>query len=136
MRRRKKETTPGEIVQSLLSEVKLNQALAESYHLRQKPRKFEAVSWRRNKGKLDFLSQSLQTILSDTFMLAEDFNQQIEAAKKYKLASYIVNIDVSKIKEPLAKSRQGFEEWLLVNRGTKEPPPKYPGLFDSFFGGR
>ena len=135
-RRRKPETTHQEIAQSLLTEVKLNQALVESYHLRQKPKKFETVSWRMNKNKLDFLSQSLQGVLSDTFMVAEDFNQQIEAAKKHKSASYMVNVNVDKLEEPLAKSKQGLEEWLQDNVGTKEPPPKYPGMIDTLFGGR
>ncbi|MFC1932990.1 hypothetical protein ACFLXU_05110 [Chloroflexota bacterium] len=136
LRKRKPETTHQEIVQSLLSEVKLNHALAESYHLQQKPKKFETVSWQRNKNKLDFLSHSLQVVLSDTFMVAEDFNQQIDAAKKYKSASYMVNVNVDKIKGPLAKSKQGLEEWLQRNVGTKEPPPKYPSIMDGLLGGR
>ena len=136
LKKRKPATTHREIAQSLLTEVKLNQALAESYHLRQKPKKFETVSWQRSKNKLDFLSQSLQVVLSDAFTAVEDFNRQIEAAKRYKSASYMVNMSVDKVKQPLDKSRQGLEEWLLRNAGTKEPPTKFPGVFDSFFGGR
>ncbi|MFC1847462.1 hypothetical protein ACFLW5_01430 [Chloroflexota bacterium] len=136
LKKRKPETTHQEIAQSLLSEVKLNQALVGSYHLQQKPKKFEAVSWHRNKNKLDFLSHSLQVTLSDTFMVVEDFNQQISAAKKHKSASYMVNVNVDKLKGPLDKSQQGLEEWLLAKAGTKEPPPKYPGMLDGFLGGR
>jgi len=134
-RRRKPATTHKEIAQSLLSEVKLNQALVESFHLRQKPKKFETVSWRMNKTKLDFLDQALQVVLSDAFMIAEDFNQQIEAAKKYKSASYMVNVDTGKLKGPFTKSQQGLEQWLLSTAETKESPPKSPGLFDDFLGG-
>ena len=133
-RRRKPETTQQEIVRSLLSEVKLNQALAESYHLRQKPKKFEIVSWQRNKNKLDFLDKAVQVALTDAFTTAEDFNGQIEAAKKYKSASYMVNVNVGKIIEPLTKSRQGLEQWLLSKTGTKESSSKYPGIFDDWFG--
>ena len=136
LRRRKPETMHGQIAQNRLMEVRLNQALAGSFHLRQKPKKFEVTIWQRNKTKLDFLSQSLQVVLSDTFMMAEDFNRQIEAARKYKSNSYIVNISIDKLKEPLDKSKEGLEEWLLANVGRKEPPPKYPSLFDSLFGGR
>ena len=136
LRRRKPATTQREIVQSLLNEVKLNQALAESHHLRQKPKKFETVSWRRSKNKLDFLNQPLQVALSDAFMLAEDFNQQIDTAKRQKSALYMLNINMDKIKDSLGKSKQGLEEWLLKNVGTKEPPPKYPSITDSLFGGR
>ena len=135
-RRRKPETTHQEIVQSLLSEVRLNQALVEIFNLRQKPKKFELASWWRNKNKLDFLEQSLQGNLSGAFGMAEDFNQQIEAAKKYKSASYMVGVDVGRLKGPLDKSRQGLEEWLLAKTGEKGPPPKYPGILDDFLGGR
>ena len=133
-RRRKPEATQREIAQSLLGEVRLNQALAESYNLRQKPKKFETVSWQRNKSKLDFLDQALQVELNGAFTTAEDFNQQIGAAKKYKSASYMVNVNMGKIKEPLIKSHQGLDEWLLSKTGTKEPSSKYPGIFDGWFG--
>ncbi len=136
LKKRKPETTRQEIVQSLLSEVKLNQALAEGYNLWQKPQKFETVSWQRNKNKLDFLSQPLQVALSDAFIIAEDFNQQIAMAKRQKSASYMANVNVDKVKGLLAKSKQGLEEWLLKNIGTKEPPTKYPSITDSLFGRR
>ena len=134
-RRRKPEATQGEIVQSLLSEVRMNLSLTEAFRLRSQVKKFGAASWQRNKTKLDFLDQSLQTVLSDAFMKAEDFNQQIEAAKKYKSTSYMVNIDVDKLTGPLTKSKEGLEAWLLKNVGRKEPPPKYPRVIDGLFGG-
>jgi len=134
LRKRKPETTQQEIVQNLLSEVKLNWALAETFHLHQKPKKLEIVSWQRNKNKLDFLKQSLQGALSDAFGMAEDFNQRVGAAKKFKSGSYLVGIDIEKLKEPLAKSKQGLEEWLMINVGTKDDSPKYPGLLDGLFG--
>jgi hypothetical protein len=136
LRKPKPEVRQQEIVQNLLSEVRLNWALAETFHLRQKPKKLEVVSWQRNKTKLDFLKQSLQSALSDAFGMAEDFNQRVEATKKYKSASYLVGIDIDKLKEPLAKSKQGLEEWLVENVGTIHPPPKYPGLLDGLFGDR
>ncbi|MFC2025471.1 hypothetical protein ACFLTG_03580 [Chloroflexota bacterium] len=136
IRKRKPAVTQQGIIQSLLSDIRVNQALVENYHLLKKPEKFEAVSWQRSKSKLDFLSQSLQGVLSDTFTPIEDFNQQIEAARKHKSTSYMVNVDVGKVKGPLAKSRQGLEEWLTTNIETKEPPTKYPGFLESFFGGR
>jgi len=136
MRRRKPETTHRAIVQSLLSEVRLDQALVEASYLQQKPKKFVVTSWHMNKSKLDFLQQSLQGNLSEAFGMAEDFNRQIEAAKKYKSASYMASVNMDKLKEPLAKSRQGLEEWLQSKTGTKEPPLEYPGIFDTLFGRR
>ena len=112
-RRRKPETTHPEIVQSLLSEIKLNHALAELFEAGQKLKKFEAVSWQRNKGKLDFLDQSIQVTLSDAYMMIEDFNQQIIASKKYRSSGYMASIDMEKLKVLLTKGREGLEEWFL-----------------------
>ena len=74
--------------------------------------------------------------LSDASAIVEDFNQQIGAARKYKSASYMASVNMDKLKEPLAKSKQGLEEWLLARVGTKEPSPKYPGVFDDWTGRR
>ena len=136
LRRRKPELTHQEIAHNLLTEVKLDQALADSHHLRSKPKKFEAVIWQRNKNKLDFLPQPLQTALADAFMMVTDFNQQVDTARKQKSTLYMLNVNMSKIQVSLEKSKQGLEDWLLKNTGAKEPPPKYPGIMDSMFGGR
>jgi len=135
-RRRKPEATQQEIVQSLLSAARMNLSLAEAFCFRLQTKKFETASWQRNKTKLDFLDQPLQVVLSDAFTMAEDFNQQIEAAKKYKSTSYMMNLTMDKLREPLTKSEQGLEEWLLSKTGIKEPPPQYPGIFDALFGSR
>ncbi len=125
-----------QVVENLLVEVKLNQALAETFHLREKPKRFEATNWQRSKTNLDFLRQPLQNALFGAFGTIEDFNRQLDSVKKYKSARYLTSIDAGKLKEPLAKSRQGLEEWLQINIGTKEPPPKYPTIISSLFGGR
>ena len=135
-RGRKPEISHREIARGLLSEVRLNQAIVGTFDQRKKPKKLEVVSWRRNKPKLDFLGRSLQGVLSDAFSIIEDFNQQIEAVKKHKSTNYMGTLNVDKLKGPLAKSRQGLEEWLLANVGKKEPRPEYPGMFDSMFGGK
>lgn len=134
-RRRKATTTHPEIVHNLLSEVKLNQALVEAFPLRQKPKKFLTTSWQISKDKLDFLNSSLQLALSDTFTTAEDFNQQIDAANKHKSAIYMASVNMDKLREPLAKSKDGLELWLMSQTGEKEPPPKYPSVFSGLFGG-
>jgi len=115
LRRRRGERTPLEVALSLLSETNLNQKLVEEFQFHLKVKKFKTESWKRNKTKLDFLDQSLQTTLADAFSMAERFNQDIDAAKKHKSATYLSGIDVDKLKEPLAKSKQGLEEWIKAN---------------------
>ena len=155
------------VVQSLLFDVKLNQALVKTFHMREKPRKFERANWEMNKDKLDFLDEAfakkckdcghehentvekcekcgsenlrepfqLRKPLSYVFETVGEFNDQIKAAKKARSTSYM-NINVSKLKEPLAKSRQGLEDWMMDTIGQKELPPEYPTLKGMLFGQR
>ncbi|MFC2041665.1 hypothetical protein ACFLTY_05045 [Chloroflexota bacterium] len=131
-RRRKPAATHQQIIQNLLMEVRLNQAMLESYHQLQKPKKFEVNDWKRSRDKIDFLGQGLQRSLSDAYMIIEDFNQQIDEAKRYKSVGYMASVNPDKLKEPLAKCRQGLEEWLLAS--TAANPPKRPGIFDELLG--
>jgi len=122
-----------DFVQRLIYEVRLNQALVETYHLREKPRKFETTAWRMSQDNIDFLDDSLQQTLTDLFTTVGEFNEQIKAARKTKVFSQL-NIDVNKIKEPLAESRKGLEDWLEEMTGQRELPSKYPSIFGWWFG--
>ena len=133
-RRRPPETSPREIAQNLLAEVMHDLKTAEAFTFHWQTRKFVVASWQRNKNKLDFLEQSLQISISDAFIMAQDFNQQIAAAKKHKSASYMASVNMDKLKGLLTKSEQGLEQWLTSETGTTEPPPKTPGIFDDWVG--
>ncbi len=135
-RRRSPNRDRPEVVRGLLSEVRINEVLIETFHQRPKPKRFETSTWQLNKKKLDFLEKSLQVDLNNAFTLAEDFNRQLKAAKKAKSADFKFNLDHEKMKEPLAKSKKGLEDWLLAHFGGREPPPKYPTITDYLFGGR
>ena len=128
-RRRRAERTPQEIVTSLLTEINQNQQLMEAFLVNWQVKKFKTGSWQRNKNRLNFLDQSVQTALADAFDLAEDFNRQMASAKKHKSASYLANINMEKLREPLARSRQGLEEWLQANAGQQGLPTQRRGLF-------
>ncbi len=135
-RRGSSERNQPETVRSLLSEVRINEALAETFELRPKPQTFEINTWLLNKDKLTFLTKPLQDAISEAFTLAEGFNREIRLARKDKSYDYKAHIQVNRMKEPLAKSKAGLEEWLMVHVGGKDPPTKYPSLTDSLFGGR
>jgi len=52
--------------------------------------------------------------------MAEDFNRQIDAAKKHKSASYLANINVDNLRKPLVRGKQGLEEWLQLNQDKEK----------------
>ncbi len=133
-RRRRSQTVPRDIARNFLSEVMLNLALAEAFDPHWRVKKFETVSWQLNKAKLGFLDQPLQTALSEAFAMIEDFNRQITAAKRYKLDSYLVSINIDKLKKPLTRCQEGLEQWLQTGGDMKEPPSKSPSVFDSWLG--
>ncbi len=128
-RRRPQEKTQAQIVQNLLAEVKLNLRLAEVYTFDWRAKKFMTTTWQRNQNKLDFLEQSTQTAISDSFMMAEDFNQQISAAKKHKSTSYMASVNIDRLKSSLTKGEEGLEHWLESITGSSEPEVKIPGIF-------
>ncbi|GAI46803.1 unnamed protein product, partial [marine sediment metagenome] len=109
-RRRPAEKTDPEIAGTLFLDVNENLKLAESFSFQRRPKKFRTGSWQRNSEKVDFLGASLRSSLADAFGLAEDFNQQIESAKKYKSTIYLSGVDVHKLEEPLTKSKQGLSD--------------------------
>ena len=135
VRRRGGAAKYPEVVQALLYDVKLDQALAEHFLEITKMRRFENVNWLMNKDKIGFLGESLKDMLRETFKLVEEFNQQIKAAQKAKSDSY-KTIDLTRFKELLDKCRQELEDWMVQKTGQKELPPKYPTLMGTPFGER
>lgn len=124
-----------EVVQYILYDIKLNQALVDTFQQRIKPRRFENVNWQMNKTKISFLGESLKEALKETFSLVDEFNKQIQAAKKARTESY-KSLDLTHFKDLLTKCRQELEDWMVSTTGQKELPPKYPSLSSFFFGER
>ena len=124
-----------EVVQFVLFDVKLNQVLVDTFHKREKPRRLEKTNWEINKSKIGFLGESLKETLKLTFDMVEEVNQELKQAKKNKSLSY-QDINVSKLKEPLAKCREGLEGWLMDTIGTTEVSPRYPSITGFLFGDR
>jgi len=128
-RGRKAEKGPMEMVMALLSDIRHNERIVDSFRFNSQPKKFKTGSWKRNQAKLSFLDQELQTTLSQAFGIAEEFNKDVDAARKYKSASYLANVNVSRLSKPLADSKRGLEEWLQANTGKQDMLPRRRGLF-------
>ena len=109
-------------VHGLLSEIDYNQKLMEAFLFKWEAKKFKTGTWKRNKDKMDYIDQSLHNILAGTYDIAEEFNGEIDAAKKHKSPGYLAGIQLDRLKEPLARSKQGLNEWLELNKRKKELP--------------
>ncbi len=124
-----------EVVQFLLFDVKINQALVSTFYDRKKLRGFERTNWEINKSKISFLSESLKDTLRATFAMVVEVNEEIKVVKKDKTRDRR-EVDVSRLTEPLSKCREGLEGWLMETIGTTEVPPRYPSLTGFLFGER
>ncbi len=110
------------VVKGLMDEIDQNQQLMESFLLQWQFKKFKTGRWKRNKDKLDYIDQGLRATLAGTYEIAEGFNREIETAKQQKSTSYLAGVRVDRLRDPLAKSRQGLEEWYALNKDRKKPP--------------
>ena len=108
------------VVKSLLSEIEYNSNLVETFSMRPQMKNFKTATWKRNRDKMDYIDQSLYSTLADVYEVADGFNREIDAAKKHKSTSYIAGLDVSRLIKPLAKSKQGLEEWTELNKSKKK----------------
>lgn len=107
------------MVRSLLSETNHNQKVMEALSIEWQMKKFKTETWKRNKEKLDYLTPELRSTLADSFEIIEEFNREIDSARKHKSASYLAGIQVGRLSEPLARSKAGLEEWLQSNKGKE-----------------
>ena len=129
LKRRTTEKTELGKVAVLLSEINENLKIIDAFSFTLGVKKFKTGSWTRNQDKLDFLDDRLLTNLARAFGMAEEFNQNIDAAKKHKSSSYLASIEVDRLKEALTKSQQELGEWFNENKESKELFPKKRGLF-------
>ena len=123
-KKHKQQQTKLNVVRSLLSEIDFDQKLLEAFSLQWQIRKFKAGTWKRNKDKMDYIDPALRYVLADAFEIAEEFNREVDAAKKHKSTSYLSGIRVERLTKPLAKSKQRLEEWLELNQSKKKLPAK------------
>jgi len=129
LRRRSAEKTElGKIV-SLLSEINQNLKIIDAFSFHWRTKKFKTGAWQRNTTKLDFLDERLQTTLANAFGMAEEFNREIDEARRHKSSSYLASIKVDKLKDVMTKGQQELGEWFQENKDKQELLPRKRGLF-------
>jgi hypothetical protein len=121
-RKQQEQKRQQQAVHGLLSEIDYNQKLMEAFLFKWQTKKFKTGVWKRNKDKMDYIDQSLRDTLAGAYAIAEEFNSEIVAAKKHKSPGYLAGIQADRLKEPLARSKQGLKEWLELNKRKKELP--------------
>ena len=108
----------------ILADLNHDEKLVENFGFHRGAGRMRTGAWQKNKDRVDFLPQELRMMLAHTFEMSEEVNDRIDTAKKFKSDSYLAGIDVSKLKEPLAKSKQQLLEWLQANMQNPEYQPK------------
>jgi len=111
-------------VSLILVDVNRNEKLVENFGFHRGVGRMKTGAWKKNQDKVDFLPQELRMELSQLFDMVKDVNERIDAARNFKSDSYMAGIDVSKLKGPLAKSKQQLQEWLQENMQNPEYQPK------------
>ncbi len=115
-RRNRRGNTNLDAAMMVLSNVNDNlNILEERLANRQSTKKFKTNGWIIYKNKLGFLSAELVADINEAFTMAQDFNSQIDAARKSKVMSTLQEIQVEKIREPLNKSKEGLAGWLKTS---------------------
>jgi len=127
-KRSMEKTDLGKVV-NMLAEINQNVKIIDAFSYNLKVKRFKTGSWSRNKDKLSFLDDKLRTALASAFGMAEEFNQNIDAAKKRKSSSYLAGIEVDKLRDIMTMCQQELGNWFNENRDSQELLPKKRGLF-------
>ena len=125
---RTRQAPLGRVV-GILSNVIKNEKFVENFSFHRSMGKLKAGAWKKNKDKINFLPQDMRTALSKLFEMVEEVNERIDAAIRYKSDSYMAGIDISRLREPLAGSKEQLQEWVQVNMNNPEYLPKKRSLF-------
>jgi hypothetical protein len=120
-------------VHGILVDIKINLELIEFLIDGEQIKSFSTAGWNLHKSDIGFLGQGLQSILSVTFQLCEEYNSQVAGIKQFQTENYVAGIDLVKLKDMLKKSRSGLESWLMTHIGTTDPAGK-SGIMDILFG--
>jgi hypothetical protein len=134
MRRRRSERNPQEIATSIILDLNADQKIIDEFDYQKRPKKLKTGSWKRNEAKVNFLDESIRSDINKFFSMADDFNLQVDSAKRYGTV-HLSSISVERMKEPLTKSREALNEWLKTNMEQAGPAAGRSGCLGGGFGG-
>jgi hypothetical protein len=115
-RGRKRSTPRLQSAMNMIFDVNENLKLLETRRINpQSPKKFRTGAWRIYQDKLDFFGAETLAALKETYTIIYDMNLKIEVAKKSQSLNTLQDLPLDKLKEPLAKSKDGMVDWLKAN---------------------
>jgi hypothetical protein len=116
VRRRKVGNTNLDAAAGVLSEVNDNLRIMEERMANwQSKKKFKTSFWKNYSSRLDFLDQELKSKLNEAYAMADDFNARIDSARKNNSMPLLQDMQVSRLRDPLMKSKEGLVTWLRTN---------------------
>ncbi len=128
--KRRNNSAPMVVAMNLYRDIDKNQKMINSFSYQAKAKNFRVKNWQKNRTRMDFLNEDLRSDINAGFRMAEEFNQQIDMARKTGSATYPVSIQVDKLKEPLTRAREGLIKWIQDNWGNRAYLPKRIGFFN------
>jgi hypothetical protein len=116
LRRKQTETPKLQAAMGVIGSLNDNIRILE-IHLndRTSTKKFRTGDLTTWQYKLDFLDKTTQDAVKQTTALTLGFNTQIDEARKSHNPASLQEMPVEKLKEPLAKSKEGLVMWLKAN---------------------
>ncbi|MBN2239992.1 MAG: hypothetical protein JW712_09460 [Dehalococcoidales bacterium] len=126
-------SSQAQIVNSLLTDVRINQRLIELLVNGEQIKRFCITGWLLNRERMDFLGKNVRTAVNEASEIAEEYNEKMKPVKEFQATGYVADIDLVKMLDCLRRSKTGLEDWLMATTGTLDPAGK-SGFFDSLLG--
>jgi hypothetical protein len=115
-RGRKRGTPRLQSAIHLISDINDNLKILENRRIDpQSNKKFKTGAWRAYQDRLDFFETDTLNALKETYTIIDEMNVKIEIAKKSQSLSTLQDLPLEKLKEPMAKSKEGMVKWLKAN---------------------
>ena len=115
-RRGRRDSPRLQVAIALIADVNDNLKILENHRIDPaSTKKFRDRSWKAYQEKLDFMDASTSLAIKDCFTLISEVNEKIDIARRNKSPATLQELPLEKLRELLAKSKDGLVSWLRVN---------------------
>jgi hypothetical protein len=125
--RRGRESPRLQVAIALTASVNDNLRIIETHRIDPgSTKKFKESAWKSYGEKLDFLDVPTVTALKESYTLIAEINATIDSAKRDKNTAILQGLPLEKLKDPLARSKDGLVLWLRANLQSEMRHSKGP----------